>query len=131
MSYLFVFSYCSWVSQGKNSEVVYHSLLQWTTFCQALTSRDMPFSPGVPLLVLTDGVKASVAVRCYQRAARGRGRGPAGVAGKGVQGRLEPVLEDAQERRAPWSLCCRWLPWGQSAASLTIGYMNVNLKISC
>ena len=25
--------YCSWGSQGKN-EVVYHSLLQWTTFCQ-------------------------------------------------------------------------------------------------
>ena len=27
------FSYCSWGSQGKNTEVVYHSLLQWTTFC--------------------------------------------------------------------------------------------------
>ena len=24
----------SWVSQGKNTEVVCHSLLQWTTFCQ-------------------------------------------------------------------------------------------------
>ena len=29
-----VFSYCPWGSQGKNSEVVCHSLLQWTTFCQ-------------------------------------------------------------------------------------------------
>ena len=29
------FSYCSWSSQGKNTEVVCHSLLQWTTFCQA------------------------------------------------------------------------------------------------
>ena len=28
------FSYCSWGSQGKNTEVVCHSLLQWTTFCQ-------------------------------------------------------------------------------------------------
>ena len=28
------FSYCSWVSQGKNTEVVCHSLLQWMTFCQ-------------------------------------------------------------------------------------------------
>ena len=27
-------SYCSWGSQGKNTEVVYHFLLQWTTFCQ-------------------------------------------------------------------------------------------------
>ena len=34
MSYLFAFSYCSWGSQGKNSEVVCHSLLQWTTFWQ-------------------------------------------------------------------------------------------------
>ena len=34
VSYLFAFSYCSWGSQGKNSDVVCHSLLQWTTFCQ-------------------------------------------------------------------------------------------------
>ena len=27
----FAFSYCSWGSQGKNTEVVCHSLLQWTT----------------------------------------------------------------------------------------------------
>ena len=27
-------SHCSWGSQGKNTEVVCHSLLQWTTFCQ-------------------------------------------------------------------------------------------------
>ena len=26
--------YCSWGSQGKNTEVVCHSLLQWTTCCQ-------------------------------------------------------------------------------------------------
>ena len=30
----FAFSYCSWWSQGKDTEVVCHSLLQWTTFCQ-------------------------------------------------------------------------------------------------
>ena len=30
---LFAFSYCSWGSQGKNTEVVCHCLLQWTTFC--------------------------------------------------------------------------------------------------
>ena len=34
MSYLFAFSYCSWDSQGKNTEVVCYSLLQWTTSCQ-------------------------------------------------------------------------------------------------
>ena len=34
VSYHFAFSYCSWGSQGKNTEVVYHSLVQWTTFCQ-------------------------------------------------------------------------------------------------
>ena len=32
--YLFAFSYCSWDSQGKNTEVVCYSLLQWTKFCQ-------------------------------------------------------------------------------------------------
>ena len=29
--YHFAFSYCSWRSQGKNTEVVCHSLLQWTS----------------------------------------------------------------------------------------------------
>ena len=30
----FFFSYCSWGSPGKNTAVVCHFLLQWTTFCQ-------------------------------------------------------------------------------------------------
>ena len=30
----FAFLYCLWNSQGKNTEVVCHSLLQWTTFFQ-------------------------------------------------------------------------------------------------
>ena len=34
VSYHFAFSYCWWGSQGKNTEVICHSLLQWTTFCQ-------------------------------------------------------------------------------------------------
>ena len=33
------FSYCSWGSQGKNTEVVCHSLLQGTTFCQTSPPR--------------------------------------------------------------------------------------------
>ena len=42
----FAFSYCSWGSQGKNIEVVCHSLLQWTTFCQ--TSPPWPAHLGWP-----------------------------------------------------------------------------------
>ena len=34
LSYHFAFSYYSWRSQGKNIEVVCHSILQWTAFCQ-------------------------------------------------------------------------------------------------
>ena len=34
VSYHFAFSYRSWCSQGKNTEVVCRSLLQWTIFCQ-------------------------------------------------------------------------------------------------
>ena len=45
-SYLFAFSYCSWGSQGKNTEVVCHSLLQWITFCQ--TSPPWPVHLGWP-----------------------------------------------------------------------------------
>ena len=40
------FAYCSWGSQGKNAEVVCHSLLQWTTFCQ--TSPPWPGRLGWP-----------------------------------------------------------------------------------
>ena len=36
VSYLFAFSYCSWGSQGKNTDVVCHSLLQWTRFVRTL-----------------------------------------------------------------------------------------------
>ena len=46
VSYHFAFSYCSWGSQGKNTEVVCHSLLQWTTFCQ--TCPPWPARPGWP-----------------------------------------------------------------------------------
>ena len=42
----FAFSYCSWGSQGKNTKVVCHSLLQWTTFYQ--TSPLWPIHLGWP-----------------------------------------------------------------------------------
>ena len=46
VSYHFALSYCSWGSQGKNTEVVCHSLLQWTTLCQ--TSPPWPARLGLP-----------------------------------------------------------------------------------
>ena len=46
VSYHFAFSYCSWGSQGKNTEVVCHSLLQWTILCQ--TSPPWPAHLGWP-----------------------------------------------------------------------------------
>ena len=48
VSYLFAFSYCSWGSQGKNTEVACHSLLQWTRFCHDIV--------GVQLIFLNGGI---------------------------------------------------------------------------
>ena len=48
VSYSFAFSYCSWGSQGMNTEVVCHSLLQWTTFCQ--NSPPWPVHLGWPYM---------------------------------------------------------------------------------
>ena len=42
------FSSCSWGSQGKNTEVVCLSLLQWTTFCQ--NSPSWPIHLGWPYM---------------------------------------------------------------------------------
>ena len=44
----FAFSYCSCGSQGKNTKVVCHFLLQWTTFCQP--SPSCPGRLGWPLM---------------------------------------------------------------------------------
>ena len=46
VSYHFAFLIYSWGSQGKNTEVVCHSLLQWTTFCN--TSPPRPVWLGWP-----------------------------------------------------------------------------------
>ena len=51
-SYHFAFSYCSWGSQGKNTEVVCHSLFQWATFCQ--NSPAWPICPGWPYAAWQD-----------------------------------------------------------------------------
>ena len=46
VSYHFAFSYCSWGSQGKNTDVACYSLLQRTTICQA--SPPWPARLGLP-----------------------------------------------------------------------------------
>ena len=48
VSCLFAFWYYSWGSQGKNTEVVCHSLFQWTTFCQ--NSPPWPIRLGWPYM---------------------------------------------------------------------------------
>ena len=47
---------------------------------------------------------------------RARGKGPAIMAGKRFQGRLDLMLEDVQEQRAPWPHCCCWPLWSWSGA---------------
>ena len=44
VSYLFAFSYCSWGSQGKNAEVVCHSLLHRTIFCGLEKTLESPWT---------------------------------------------------------------------------------------
>ena len=63
----FAFSYCSWGSQGKNTEVVCHSLLQWTTFCQ--TSPPWPTRLGWPHTAWLSFIELDKAVVCVIRLA--------------------------------------------------------------
>ena len=66
-SYHFAFSYCSWGSQGKNTEVVCHSLLQWTTFCK--TSPPWPTYLGWPHMAWLSFIELDKAVVCMIRLA--------------------------------------------------------------
>ena len=61
----------------------------------------MPGALVAPLLVLVEHVNLHWPSCVSQHVAGCQIKGPAGVAGKGVQGSLEPMLEDAQEQRAP------------------------------
>ena len=65
VSYHFAFSYCSWGSQGKNTEVVCHSLLQWTTFCH--TSPPWPACLGWPHMAWLSFIELDEAVVCVIR----------------------------------------------------------------
>ena len=67
VSYLFAFSYCSWGSQGKNTEVVCHSLLQWTTFCQ--TSPPWCVQLGWSHMALLSFIELDTTVVCVFRLA--------------------------------------------------------------
>ena len=67
VSYHYVFSYCSWGSQGKNSKVVCHSLLQWTTFCQS--SLPWPDRLGLPHMAWLSFIVLDKAVVCVIRLA--------------------------------------------------------------
>ena len=76
VSYHFAFSYCSWDSQGKNTEVACHSRLQWTTFCQ--TSLPWPIRP-VKItsgklrskMIRKEGLARSRVAKVWERARRG------------------------------------------------------------
>ena len=65
VSYHFAFSYCSWGSQGKNTEVFCHSLLQWTTFCQS--SPPWPGCLGWPHKAWLSFIELDKAVVCVIR----------------------------------------------------------------
>ena len=62
-----IFSYCSWSSQGKNTEVVCHSLLQWSTFCQ--TSPSWPVHLGWPHKAWLNFIELDKTVVCVIRLA--------------------------------------------------------------
>ena len=56
----FCLSYCSWGSQGKNTEVVCHSLLQWTMFWQ--NSPPWPIHLGCPYMAWLSLIELDKAV---------------------------------------------------------------------
>ena len=64
-----ILSFClfilSWGSQGKNTEVVCHSLLQWTTFCQ--TSPPWPTHLGWSHMAWLSFIELDKAVVCVIR----------------------------------------------------------------
>ena len=61
----FAFSYCSWGSQGKNTKVLCHSLLQWTIFCQ--TTPPWPVHLGWPHTAWLSFIELDKAVVCVLR----------------------------------------------------------------
>ena len=68
LPYLLAFSSCSWGSHSKNTGVVCHSLLQWTTFCQAFPP--WPVHLGWPHTAWLSFIGLAKAVVCMIRLAR-------------------------------------------------------------
>ena len=60
MSYISALSFCSWDSQGKNTEVVCQSLLQWRKFCQS--SQQWPNYLGWPQRAWLSSIRLDNAV---------------------------------------------------------------------
>ena len=60
VAYHFAFSYCSCGSQGKNTDVACHSLLQWTTFC--FNSPPWPICLGWPYMAWLKFIELDKAV---------------------------------------------------------------------
>ena len=97
-------------------------------------SRDVPFGCSVELddlpgdlaapLQSPVSIESSLAVGCQSTCSRGSSKGPAGVAGKRVWGRLELMLYHTQEQRALPSHHCHWLPWSPSAAQESLSNMD-------
>ena len=127
MSYLFAFSYCSWGSQGLNTEELWHSLLQWTTFCQVLTLRDMPLShstkpadmpgtSGCSTAGLRWPWKASQATECWSTC----------CLGAGAKALLVSPGTGCEEG---WTHCCR-MPWSGELPGLTFATSHPETDLS-
>ena len=58
------------------------------------------------MLVLVKHVNLHFPSHIGQCVPKGGGKGPAGVGGKGVWGRVKLMLENAQERRVSWPHHC-------------------------
>ena len=119
VSHLFTFSYCSWSPQGKNTEVVCHSLLQWTMFCQAWRVGMCPsvaarshrtcLTHWLSHCLASWVCKSSPATGCWSTC----------CSGPWAKALLELLAGTNQCWRMPrsqeWSVSWHlyWLPWGQ------------------
>ena len=72
---LCAFSYCPWGSCGKNTEVVCHSLLQWTMFCQNSSLWPVHFvRPCMARLIASLSYASHFTTRLWSMKRRGKQR---------------------------------------------------------
>ena len=126
-------------SQGKNTEVVCHSLLHWTTFCKALSSRNMPsVAQRSWMMCLVPWLthccphwvfKSTVATGCWSTCAQGLRQWPcwsgweAGLQKAGADVGGHPGAEATPPH------CCCLLPWSPSAAQESMSTVAYQLSI--